>query len=378
MQYNLFQGEPISKLGFGLMRLPVLDGDQAKIDYAKTEQMILYALEQGVNYFDTAYPYHRGESEKVFGQIMKNNGIRNQLHLATKLFTANVDKPDYDPRKILEEQLSRLQTDHFDFYLLHALNAERWKTLRDQYHIREFLTSLKRDGTVRHIGFSFHDDYDAFVSILNDFDGWEFAQIQYNYADHELQAGDAGMRYAREKGIPLVIMEPIKGGNLAFTDYPEVGEILKKHGLADISAVELALDYVFDKPNLLTVLSGMGSMEMIRENIAIASRAQEGMLNENMSAAIEEICALVERTETIGCTACRYCMEGCPAQLRIPDAFDFYNTAKKYRSPSSQRRMYDMLCNNLADCVECGQCASICPQHLDIPELLKKVRSYME
>jgi len=378
MKYNDFQGEQISKLGFGLMRLPVIDGDQSKIDYAKTEEMVLYAVENGVNYFDTAYPYHNGFSEKVLGEIMARNNLRGKINVATKLFTLGIEKPEFDPKKMLEEQLNRLQTDHIDFYLLHGLHGKQWELLRDRFDIREYLLDLKRRGILRHIGFSFHDEYEKFVEILDDFDEWEFAQIQYNYVDRSLQAGDRGMAYAAKKGVKLSIMEPVKGGSLIFADYPEVDAIKAKYGISHLSGAELALDYVLAQPNLLTVLSGMGTMEMLKENIAVADRAEEGMLTENMNAAIGEICALLEHSEKIDCTGCRYCVAGCPQSIQISMAFGLYNAAKKFRSPASQRRSYDRSCGNLADCVECGQCVEACPQHLDIPELLKSVRSYME
>ncbi len=378
MQYKDFQGEKISRLGFGLMRLPVIDDDQSKIDMEKVEEMILYAHENGVNYFDTAYPYHNGFSEKALGKIMADNGLREKINVATKLFTFAINEPGFEPKKMLDEQLDRLKTDHLDFYLLHGLQGKMWATLRDKWNIIEYLTDLKKQGVLRYIGFSFHDEYDAFRTILDDFDGWDFAQIQYNYADNEIQAGDQGIAYAKEKKVPLVIMEPIKGGSLIFPDYPEIDEIRKKHGLEQMSNAELALDYVFDKEGILTVLSSIGNMDMLKENIAIADRSSEGMMTDEMNACVEEIRTLLANTENIPCTGCRYCVEGCPQNIVIPAAFRFYNEGKKYRNPASQKRGYDRTCGNLADCVECGACRDICPQHLDIPELLKEVRSYLE
>ena len=378
MQYSDFKGEKISKLGFGLMRLPVIDDDQSKVDYGKVEEMVLYAAENGINYFDTAYPYHNGSSEKVLGQIMTNNHLHGKFNVATKLFTLGIDRPGFDPRAMLDEQLSRLQSDHIDFYLLHGLHGSQWATLRDKFQIREYLADLKRKGVIRHIGFSFHDDYESFVSILDDFDEWEFAQIQYNYLDRDLQAGDRGIEYANKKGVKLTIMEPLKGGSLIFADYPEIDAIKAKYGLQNLSNAELGLDFVFDKPGILTVLSGMNTMDMLKENIAIAGRSSEGMFTEDMSKAVAEICDQLEHSENIPCTGCRYCVEGCPMHIQIPAAFSLYNAAKKFRSPSSQKRNYDRSCTNLADCIECGQCMDACPQHLNIPELLKEVRSYME
>ena len=213
--------------------------------------------------------------------------------------------------------------------------------------------------------------------ILDEFDGCDFAQIQYNYVDHEIQAGDEGIAYAKEKGVPLVIMEPIKGGSLIFPDYPEIDEIKAKYGLGQLSNAELALDYVFDKEGILTVLSGMGNMDMLTENVAIADRSSIGMMDEKRAKVIEEIIKLLENTEHIDCTGCRYCVDGCPQNIAIPSAFRFYNEGKKYRNPDSQKRMYNRTCANIADCVECGACSNICPQHLDIPELLKEVRAYL-
>ncbi len=378
MQYTDFQGEKISRLGFGLMRLPVIDDDQSKIDIPKVEEMVLYAVENGVNYFDTAYPYHNGFSEKAIGKIMEDNRLRDRINVATKLFTLGMDRPEFDPRKMLDEQLTRLKTDHIDFYLLHGLHGDQWDFLKNKWNIQEYLSDLKRQGVLRHLGFSFHDNYDKFVSILDDFDGWEFAQIQYNYLDHELQAGDQGIEYARKKGVKIAVMEPVKGGSLIFPDYPEIDDIKAKYGLQNMTNAELAFDYVFDKKGLLTVLSGMNSMDMLKENLRIADAASEGMLTENMEKCIDEIRFLLEHSENIPCTGCRYCIAGCPQKIAIPSAFALYNQAKKFRNPSSQKRSYDRSCANLADCIECGACMEACPQHLEIPELLKTVRAYME
>ena len=377
MQYSDYQGEKISRLGFGLMRLPVIDDDQSKIDIEKVREMVHYAVDNGVNYFDTAYVYHNGFSEKAIGQIMKEDGLRDKINIATKMFTFGIDNPDFDPRKMLDEQLERLQTDHIDFYLLHGLQGNMWATLRDKLNIVKYMNDLKEQGVLRHIGFSFHDEFDSFKMILDEFDGCDFAQIQYNYVDHEIQAGDKGIAYAKEKGVPLVIMEPIKGGSLIFPDYPEIDEIKAKYGLGQLSNAELALDYVFDKEGILTVLSGMGNMDMLTENVAIADRSSIGMMDEKRAKVIEEIIKLLENTEHIDCTGCRYCVDGCPQNIAIPSAFRFYNEGKKYRNPDSQKRMYNRTCANIADCVECGACSNICPQHLDIPELLKEVRAYL-
>lgn len=376
MIYRDFHGEKISQLGFGMMRLPVIDGDQAKIDYDKVEEMFLYAYENGINYYDTAFPYHSGQSEVVVGKLLQNNHLRDKVNVATKLFTMGCDKPDFNPQAILDEQLRRLQTDHIDFYLLHGLRGAQWDVLKEKHDIVNFMRRLKDEGIVRHMGFSFHDSYDSFVHIMDDFD-WEFAQIQYNYMDNEIQAGDAGMAYALKKGVALSIMEPLKGGSLIFPSYQKVEDIKASHGLADMSNAELGLSYVLNKPGLLTVLSGMGAMEQVKENIAIASRCTEGGFSDEAKAAVAEIRNLVNSTENIPCTGCRYCCDGCPMQIAIPTAFHLYNEGKKYQNPAAQKRNYDRSCANLDTCVECGQCMEACPQHLEIPTLLKEVRAYL-
>ena len=376
MRYNEFNGEKLSALGFGCMRLPVLDNDQSKIDMPKVEEMLMYAYEHGINYYDTAYPYHNGFSEVALGEILARNGIRDKVNIATKLFTLEIGRPGFDPGKMLATQLERLQTDHIDYYLIHGLHGDQWDRLKNEYNIVDFLAEKRRTGVIRHMGFSFHDSYEAFVKIIDDYD-WEFAQIQYNYLDNEIQAGDRGLRYAQSKGIPLNIMEPIKGGNLIFPDYPAIEKIRAKHGITESNA-ELALRYVFDKENLHVVLSGMSALDQVKENIAIADRCHVGCLTENEKACIDDIRAFLASVPTIPCTGCRYCVAGCPMQIQIPVAFSCYNSAVKFGNKQAQMRSYNRSCSNLADCVECRQCAEACPQHLDIPELLKEVRGYFE
>ena len=376
MRYNEFNGEKLSALGFGCMRLPVLDNDQSKIDMPKVEEMLMYAYEHGINYYDTAYPYHNGFSEVALGEILARNGIRDKVNIATKLFTLEIGRPGFDPEKMLATQLERLQTDHIDYYLIHGLHGDQWDRLKNEYNIVDFLAEKRRTGVIRHMGFSFHDSYEAFVKIIDDYD-WEFAQIQYNYLDNEIQAGDRGLRYAQSKGIPLNIMEPIKGGNLIFPDYPAIEKIRAKHGITESNA-ELALRYVFDKENLHVVLSGMSALDQVKENIAIADHYHVGCLTDSEKACIDDIRAFLASVPTIPCTGCRYCVAGCPMQIQIPVAFSCYNSAVKFGNKQAQMRSYNRSCSNLADCVECRQCAEACPQHLDIPELLKEVRGYFE
>lgn len=375
MKYINFCNEKISKLGFGLMRLPVKDNDQSKVDYEKTEEMFLYAVEHGINYFDTAFPYHNGFSEIMLGNMVENNHMRSKVNIATKLFTLGMEKPDYDPVKMFETQLKRLKTDHIEFYLIHGLHGEQWNTLKRKFNIENFLNEMRANGTIRHMGFSFHDDYDRFVNILDDYD-WEFAQIQYNYLDNDIQAGDKGIAYAVSKNIPLNVMEPLKGGNLSFCDYPRIREILDKNGLSGMSGAELAFRYVFDKKGLGVVLSGMSELSQLRENIDIVERCDEGNLKENEMKAIEQIREFLSEIETIPCTGCRYCVEECPEKIKIPTAFSLYNNGIKFSNKQAQMRGYDRDCANISNCRECLACEEACPQHLEIPELLKKVREY--
>ena len=374
MRYHDFHGEKVSDLGFGCMRLPVLNNDQSQIDMPKVEEMLLFAYENGVNYYDTAYPYHNGFSEIALGEILARNGIRDKVNIATKLFTLEIGRPGFDPAKMLATQLERLKTDHIDYYLIHGLHGDQWERLKNDYNIIEFLAEKRRQGVIRHMGFSFHDSYEAFVRLLNDYD-WEFGQIQYNYLDNEIQAGDRGLAYARSKGVPLNIMEPIKGGNLIFPDYPAIDEIRARHGITESNA-ELALRYVFDKENLHVVLSGMNALEQVKENIAVTDRCGVGCLTEAEMACIEDIRAFLETVDTIPCTGCRYCTEGCPQKIMIPMAFSCYNSGIKFGNRDAQRRNYDRACGNIGECVECGQCVDACPQHLEVPELLKKVLAY--
>lgn len=376
MRYNDFHGEKISALGFGLMRLPVLNGDQSDIDMEKVEEMILYAYEHGVNYYDTAYPYHNGFSEVALGKILEKNGLRDKVNIATKLFTLEIGKPGFDPEKMLATQLERLKTDHVDFYLIHGVHGDQWERLKKDYDIVNFLREKREKGIIRYMGFSFHDEYENFVKLIDDYD-WDFAQIQYNYLDNEIQAGDRGLKYAQSKGIPLNIMEPLKGGNLIFPNYEAIDKIKEKHGITESSA-ELGLRYVYDKENLHVVLSGMNELSQVKENIEITDRASVGCLTDAEKACIEDIKAFLATVETIPCTSCRYCVAGCPQNIPIPRAFSCYNTGVKFGNKDAQLRTYNRDCTNLADCVECGQCMEACPQKLEIPELLKKVRAYFE
>jgi len=372
MQYRKFQDKQISQLGFGAMRLPTQgEGWTAPIDVKATEEMILYAYENGVNYYDSAYVYHGGKSEEVIGDIFKRNNIRDKINIATKLPTM----PDFisaDYNKLFEEQIRRLQTDHIDFYLIHSLEKAKWESLKE-HGIIEFMDKLKSTGVISHIGFSFHDDYDAFVKILGDYD-WEFCQIQMNFLDVDNQATLKGLEYAyTDKGIKVVIMEPLRGGKILGVQGPQIDRIKEESGYEEKTAAKAAFDFMWDRPEILTVLSGMHQLSDVVENVKNADIAEAGKLPENEKKFLAALKAYIESQPTIACTACRYCVEGCPQDIDIPAAFSAYNDAITFNTVEMNAAMTKQRNANIPNCVECGQCEEVCPQHLEVPELLKKV-----
>jgi len=252
MKYRNFNGRDISQLGFGAMRLPTTENGE--INKEESFRLFDYAYEQGVNYYDTAYVYHGGKSEVVLGEWIKNAGIRDKVFVADKLPTMNLGA-DFDANAIFEEQLQRLQTDYIDFYLMHALNLEKWNRLKELGAIK-FMDEIRAKGQVRYIGFSFHDTYEAFEKIINDYD-WEFCQIQLNFMDIELQAGIKGLEYAASKGIPVTIMEPLKGGKILQIKDPYTTKLKNAYNLSEVPTSRICLNFLFNRPEVLTVLSGM-------------------------------------------------------------------------------------------------------------------------
>ena len=375
MKYRDFHGKKISQLGFGAMRLPVLDGQASNIDMKQTEEMIMYAYENGVNYYDSAYVYHNGYSEVAIGEIFKKNGIRDKINIATK-FPTRGSFANEGFEATLDEQLKRLQTDHIDFYLIHGLDLKKWKGLKDD-GILDFLDSLKTSSKTTHLGFSFHDSYDSFVEILNDFD-WNFAQIQLNFMDIEFQAGIKGLEYADSKGIPLVIMEPLRGGRVLTVQDPHVIELKEKNGIKNESLAKTCLSFLFDRPEILTVLSGMQRLSDVKENVDTASETGIGELTQNQQGFLDELKTYLESKETVACTGCRYCVPECPQNIDIPQALSAYNDVVIYNSKSFNATQVKRRNPNIANCIECNNCTNICPQELEIPELLKKTRSFLE
>jgi predicted aldo/keto reductase-like oxidoreductase len=372
MQYRTFgrlDWRP-SALGFGAMRLPVLEGDSGRINEPEAIRMIRHAIDQGVNYIDTAYAYHRGASEKFLGRALQD-GYRERVKLTTKMPTWLVNEyADYD--RFLGEQLERLQTSRIDFYLLHGLREPRWRKL-SELRVLDWAERALADGRIGHLGFSFHDKYEIFQEIVDAFDGWAFCQIQYNYMDEQHQAGVRGLKYAAGKGLGVVVMEPLRGGLLAGNVPPSVAAIWEGAAWQRTPA-EWALQWVWNQPEVSLALSGMNTFEQVQQNLASADRSAVGLLSDDELALIGRVREQYQALCEIPCTNCEYC-QPCPNKVAIPRIFEIYNTARMYNAVERSRRAYQMWvpADERADCcLECGECEPKCPQGIAIIEWLKK------
>ncbi|AIS53397.1 putative oxidoreductases of the aldo/keto reductase family [Thermoanaerobacter kivui] len=375
MQYRQFGklNVPVSALGFGLMRLPVIDNDNNKIDEAEAIKMIRYAIDNGVNYIDTAWPYHGGNSEIVAGKALKD-GYREKTFLATKLPTWLINEKE-DMDKYLNEQLKKLQTDHIDFYLLHALDKNKWENMK-KVDALSWAEKKKQEGKIRYIGFSFHDEYPVFQEIVDYYDKWDFCQIQYNYMDIDVQAGEKGLKYAASKGLGVVIMEPIRGGRLA--NPPKAVQDIWDTAKVKRTPAEWALQWLWNQPEVSVVLSGMSTFEQLKENIESAKRSGINTLTKEELEIVSKVRNKYKELSPIACTGCNYCMP-CPNGVNIPRNFELYNEAHMYNTYEANRRDYENLGDAKASsCIECGTCESVCPQHLTIIDYLKEVADYFE
>lgn len=362
------RGEQISVLGYGCMRF---SKQGTGIDIAKAEKEIMAAYRAGVNYYDTAYIYPG--SEACLGEIVEKNGIREQIRIATKLPQYLIKKRE-SVDKYFDEQLKRLRTTYIDYYLMHMLtDIEAWNKLCD-IGIRDWIEEKKANGQIKQIGFSFHGNTDLFLKILDAYD-WDFCQIQYNYMDEVSQAGRAGLQAAAAKGIPVIIMEPLRGGKLVDLLPASAKEKIRNHPRT-MTAAELAFRWLWDQPEVTCVLSGMNSLEMVEENCRIAGNCAVGDLTEADHALIRAVKAEISKSIKVGCTGCGYCMP-CPKGVDIPGTFRCYNTM--YSENKSAGRGEYLQAIGLrkepgyaSQCVQCGKCESHCPQHLKIREELKK------
>ena len=372
-------GDELSILGFGAMRMPTKDG---AIDEPRAIAQIRSAIDQGVNYVDTAWPYHGGKSEPLVGKALAD-GYRDKVRLATKLPSWLINSRE-DMDRYLNAQLERLRTDHIDYYLLHALEGTSWDKLHAM-DVLEFVETAKADGRIRNIGFSFHGLGEDFIRIVDAYD-WDFCQIQYNYLDRENQAGLKGLRHAAAKNIGVIIMEPLRGGNLGLaTPPPAVAEIWNE-GRTGRTPVEWALRWVWNHPEVTVVLSGMNEEAHIEENVAIASSARSGSMTEDELALVDCVCDTYHELMPVGCTGCGYCMP-CPVGVMIPTCFEVYNKMHMFGEVEASKFSYAIRMTGIlgdgesgyaSQCVACGECMAKCPQSIRIPEVLEKVVEAME
>ena len=369
MQYRKDRyGQPLSILGFGCMRFTRKGG---ALDLEKAEQEIMAAFRAGVNYYDTAYIYPG--SEVLLGTVLERNGIRDQVNIATKL-------PQYLVRnlagaeKYFQEELERLRTDHVDYYLMHMMtDFAQWERLR-QLGILDWIREKKESGAVRNIGFSYHGNSELFLKILEDYD-WDFCQIQYNYLDENTQAGVTGLKAAAAKGIPVIIMEPLRGGKLVNLLPSDAKKAIQENARGWTPAA-WAFRWLYNQPEVTVVLSGMNSLEMVRENVETASTAEAGEFTEEDFALLKEVKAMIKAREKVGCTGCRYCMP-CPQGVDIPGIFRCYNAMYSEGKADGRHQFFQTVGLTrepafATQCIGCGKCEKHCPQGIAIREKLKE------
>ncbi|HOC52143.1 MAG TPA: aldo/keto reductase [Caldisericia bacterium] len=358
----------ISSLGFGTMRFPTIK-NEGDIDIQKTTEMLDYAIYNGLNYIDTAFTYHNGMSENFLGDYLEKRKLRDKIFLATKMPVWKIEKYS-DLDYYFNIQLRRLRTSYIDFYLLHSLWQGSWEKVKN-LNMLDFLIKKKEEGKIRFFGFSFHDEFNVFKEII-DYYNWDFCQIQLNYMDIDYQAGERGLKYAYEKGIQAIIMEPLKGGKLA-NPPQSIRNVFDEYKIKK-SPVEWALSFLLNKKEILLILSGMSSFEQVKENIEVASKYEINSLNEDelkiLSIARNEWLNI----KSIGCTNCKYCMP-CPNGVNIPKNFEIYNNYIMYGDLNESASEYEYLKEEerASNCRECGTCETLCPQNLEIIKLLKLI-----
>jgi len=357
-----------SALAFGCMRLPC-NGGPEKVDEALAVRMIRAAIDAGVNYVDTAYPYHGGKSEVVLGKALAD-GYRQKVKLADKMPMWLLKQPP-DLNRIFDEQLQRLQTDHIDLYLLHSLSRPTWKKARELGAL-EWAERKVAEGRIQWIGFSFHDEGAAFKEIVDGWDAWTFCMIFYNYASEAVQAGTEGLRYAASKGLGVSVMEPLMGGNLV-NPPPAVKSLWDKAPKSRTPA-DWALQWVWNKPEVSAVLSGMSSMAQVQENLASADRSSVGSLSSLEVDLVREVAAAYEKLRPIPCTQCGYCMP-CPSGVNIPRVLDVYNKSVAFSNPGEANREFGFFkpTERAGSCAECKECEAKCPQEVPVHEWMKRI-----
>lgn len=379
MQYRTVpkNGDQLSVLGFGCMRLPMKRGG---IDKARASRQIYTAIDRGVNYIDTAVPYHNGKSEPFLGEILSQNGYREKVKLATKLPHWSV-KTREDMDTMLDSQLERLKTDRIDYYLIHNLNGSSWESAKEKGVI-EFLDGAVKAGKIVNAGFSYHGGAEDFTEVVDGYD-WTFCQIQYNYLDTQNQAGTRGLQYAASKNLAVVIMEPLRGGNLAKTPPSEIRNIWKQAN-GNRSQVEWALRWIWNHPEVTVVLSGMNDESHVEQNLNMADTAMPQSFTSRDLDAVNQVRETFLRLMKVGCTGCQYCMP-CPAGVNIPGCFEFYNSRHGFKDKTAL--LYYLAMNGglfrdevslASKCIKCGLCLEKCPQKIAIPDRLAEVSENME
>ncbi|WP_406660328.1 aldo/keto reductase [Methanolobus sp. ZRKC3] len=371
---NPKNGDELSILGFGAMRLPL--NDDGSIDQERATFQVRYAIDHGVNYVDTAWPYHMGESEPFIGRAL-GDGYREKVKLATKLPQWMVREYE-DMDRFLNSQLEKLNTSHIDYYLVHSLIGSSWEKIH-KLGVLDFLDRAKVDGRIINAGFSFHGTTDDFKKVIDAYD-WDFCQIQYNFLDTERQVGTEGLEYAASKGLGIIIMEPLRGGNIARNVPPAIQEIWNEAELKR-SAAEWALRWVWNRPEVTVVLSGMNEEAHIEENLRIAGEAFPDSLSHGELELVDRVAEKYSELMKIDCTACKYCMP-CPQGVEIPHCFEMYNNMHMFGNEEQIKMMYVAklggILNNsgtgfASQCTQCGKCLDECPQSLPIPDLLEKI-----
>ena len=366
-------GDELSILGFGCMRLPLKEG---KIDEERARQQVRYAIDHGVNYIDTAWPYHMGESEPFVGRALAD-GYREKVKLATKLPSWTV-KSREDMDRILNAQLERLRTDHIDYYLVHGLVGTLWDKM-EKLEVLDFLDKARADGRIINAGFSFHGSVDDFRRIVDAYP-WTFCQIQYNFLDEKNQAGTEGLEYAALKGLGVIVMEPLRGGKLTNPIPPAVQDIWNE-ALVKRTPAEWSLRWIWNHPEVTVVLSGMNEESHIEENLKIADEAYPNSLKEDELQLVKKVEHKYRELMKTGCTGCRYCTP-CPSGVDIPACFEIYDNFYLSGNEKEAKLMYAAKPGGIirgdvtgyaSQCVQCGECVEKCPQHLDIPSLLEAV-----
>ena len=375
MQYRLDKyGNKISVLGYGCMRFTQKAG---KIDIPKAEREIMEAFKAGVNYYDTAYVY--GGSEAALGEILERNGIRDKVSIATKLPHYLIKSKEV-AEKLFQEELKRLRTDHVDYYLMHMLtDVKTWERLKE-LGIDTWLQEKQKSGAIRQVGFSYHGNSDMFCQLIDAYD-WDFCQIQYNYYDEHSQAGRTGLNYAAAKQIPVVIMEPLRGGKLV-NNLPDQAKKLFADYEVKRTPAEWAFRWLWNQPEVTCVLSGMNSLEMVQENVKNAASFRVGEFGEKEEKLLKEVVQILNDKMKVGCTGCGYCMP-CPKKVDIPGTFAAYNRrfVDGKMAATSEYIMCTLLrkdATSASNCVECGLCEKHCPQHIEIRKELKNARKELE